>query len=369
MPASRHIFLQLSLVMAGVVLITGCGGGGGSDSASATPALAPAPTPAATVPVPVAPPAVSAVKADPENASLVVAALDANYVAGIEEATTFQLLNQERSRCGFGKLTQNAALDKAALAHASWVNQNALVSHIETKGTPGFTGEQVFDRVVAAGYANTTIDMAHEEGTVESGNAVAKTGVGTRGMRRLLSGPYHANGLLGSSRDVGVAAVLSDVGTTKWAGLWLKLSSTVNAGPQLIAGTDVVTYPCDGTTGTAFALTNETPNPVPGRDLLAKPLGQPVMVRLRDGHQLTIASARMTEVATGVEIPMRPPITSANDPTSPCRVGCFQSNEGYVIPDVSLKATTAYRVAISGTNDGKAFSRTFTFTTGVSSNP
>lgn len=367
MKTNRHNFSQLFLILSCTLILCGCGGGGGSGTAAITPTSVAAV--AAVTPIVAPTPPTPAPVTDPENASLVVAVADANYAIDSEEAAAFQLLNQERFRCGFGKVTQQATLDQASFAHASWTNQNAVVSHIETQGTPGFTGEQVLDRVVARGYPATSVELVHEEGTVESGAAVAKAGSGTRGLRRLLSGPYHANGLLGSSRDVGVSALLSNVGTVKWAGLWLTLASTSLVGPQLLAGTDVATYPCAGTTGTAFALTNESPSPVPGRDLAANPLGQPVMVRLRNGHRLTITSAKMTLAATGVDVPMRTPVTSANDPVSPCSVGCFQSNEGYVIPDVSLKASTVYQVAISGTNNEKPFSRSFTFTTGESSNP
>ena len=109
------------------------------------------------------------------------------------------------------------------------------------------------------------------------------------------------------------------------------------AGPQLLGSSDVKTYPCDCATGINRQLTNETPNPVPGRDLKTSPLGSIVYVAVREGILLGITRAVMARATTGQAVVLRTPVTTANDPYGPC---------------------------ISVTNDATPVSRNFVFTTG-----
>ncbi|WP_228768052.1 VCBS domain-containing protein [Limnohabitans sp. DM1] len=58
-----------------------------------------------------------------------------------EKVAVFNRLNDDRALCGFGRMTQNALLDKAAQAHADYLAINKLEnSHYETLGTPGYVG-------------------------------------------------------------------------------------------------------------------------------------------------------------------------------------------------------------------------------------
>jgi hypothetical protein len=181
-------------------------------------------------------------------------------------------------------------------------------------------------------------------------------------------------GMLGEFRDVGItvrtsavsgADITAPAGSAPRTFLWANLGWTSSSSPQLLSSTDVTTYPCQGTSGTAYRLTNETPNPVPGRDLLANPLGQPVFIMGRVGNTIAITSAQMTQVSNGALVGLRAPITSTNDPAGPCARGCYLSHMAYVIPDGALLPNTQYQVNISGTNNGVAFTRSFTFTTGA----
>src|SRR5690606_14608806 len=78
-------------------------------------------------------------------------------------------------------------------------------------------------------------------------------------------------------------------------------------------GAAVLTYPCEGTTGTAYQLKNEQPNPVPGRDLSTAPVGQPIVVAVRVGQLITISSAAMVKKSDGSPVFLRAPIVRAND--------------------------------------------------------
>lgn len=111
-------------------------------------------------------------------------------------------------------------------------------------------------------------------------------------------------------------------------------------------------------------LDNETPNPVLGRDLATNPLGSSVYIAVHEGQTLAITSASMIKVTTGASVALRPAVTSANDPYAPCASGCYKSHEAYIAADAPLDANAQYQVTVNGTNDGTAFSRTFSFTTG-----
>jgi uncharacterized protein YkwD len=333
-------------------------GGGGSDSSTA---------PAANVPVTQPSNPVSPAN---ENSTLVTQIPATTYAAGSEEKLAFELWNRERSHCGFGLLTQNTLLDRSAAAHTAWGNKNKAVGHGEEPATPGFTGATPFDRMVAAGYPTTFDGNASEVGSLIRNEHLA--GFGVASIHGLLSAPYHGIAMLGSLRDAGlsVQSYAASPTDTVLTGFYANMSTPGGAvpvngtGKQYIAGGDVATYPCEGTADTRFELRNESPEPVPGRDLSTNPLGHPVYVMLRDGHKLTITKAAMTENATGVSIALRAPVTGENDIYGGCLLGCFLTNQGYVIPDAPLKANTKYHVTISGGNNGVAFTRDFTFATG-----
>ncbi len=288
------------------------------------------------------------------------------YARGSEELAAFNLLNAERDRCGFGTLAQNALLDVAAIGHADYQNLNQLFTHVQDAvAYPlGFTGELPADRVVAAGYADAG---AVTDEMVRFSGATQKSGLGTKGVRDLLSAPYHLRGLMDGYRDVGVAVRSSqDVGSSaKLTYLQMNAAYKASAGPQLLSADAVNTYPCNGTTGVNRQLRNETPSPVPGRDLAVNPLGAIVLVAVREGNTLLIDTAVMTEVQTGRNVTLRPPITAANDPYRNCQEGCFQPHQAYLAADAPQSASAAYRVALTGSNNGVPFSRVFTFRTGT----
>ena len=322
--------------LSGVALaaLASCGGGGG-DPAPSTPQAA------------------------------AVSAFPVTYAAGSEDLAAFNLLNLEREHCGFGNLTQNAQLDAAARAHADYQIFNNLISHVEVAGNPnGFTGVLPSDRIAAAGYAGAgavTDEIAGFIGTTQ------KTGLGEQALRNLLNAPYHLQGLMSGFRDVGLSVRSGlDTGTGS-ATVILQIDAAFkkSVGPQLLAATAVHTYPCEGTSGVNRRLTNEEPNPVPGRNLSTTPLGSSIYVAVRVGNVLNISSASMIQIGTGQSVTLRAPITAANDPYGPCAAGCFQPHQAYVVADAPLLASTPYQVSINGTNNGIAFTRSFTFTTGI----
>ena len=338
---------QLAPVLVLTALLSACGGGSDVD-----PALPPPAGQAAST-----------------NPSIVTAmATPPTYSPNSEELAAYQLLNAERGRCGFGLLASSAPLDSAARAHADYQIINSLNSHLEDAGRfpEGFTGTTPAARVRAQGYTDLG-GVTDEFAFFTSSDAMLpKRGIGVLGIRALLNAPYHLNGLMSGFRDVGVAVRSRDDTGKGQPGVFVQINAafTASAGPQLLGRSDVQTYPCEGTGSVNPQLSNETPNPVPGRDLRTTPLGSTVYIAVREGNRLAITRAAMTQAATGESVLLRTPITSANDPYGPCLTGCFGPHQAYVVPDAPLRPETAYTVMLSGTNNGMAFSRNFTFSTG-----
>jgi hypothetical protein len=84
-----------------------------------------------------------------------------------------------------------------------------------------------------------------------------------------------------------------------------------------------------------------------------------VYIAARVGSALAVNAATVTDARTGVAVPLRPVVTATSDPQ-----GEYGSSEAYVVADAPLAPNTPYQVNISGTNNGAAFDRSFTFTTG-----
>ena len=321
-----------------VSLLAACGGG--SDSAA---------QPAASTPVAAPPDVVSA------------------YPVGSEELAVYTLLNAERNRCGFGLLAANTQIDAAAKAHADYQLINSRNSHLEDPSvTEGFTGTDPETRIRAQGY--TSVGGVTDEYAFFTSSSPIRSarGLGELAIRSLLNAPYHLNGLMTGFRDVGIAVrSTADIGKgANGAFVQINAAYKASAGLQLLAAADVKTYPCDGATGISRLLSNESPNPVPGRDLNANPLGSAVYIAVREGNRLAITTASITEGATGQNVILRVPVTSSNDPYGPCSTGCFKANQAYIVADAPLRPDNAYIVRITGTNNGAAFNRTFTFVTG-----
>lgn len=330
----------IPLVAALTGVLTACGGGGGGGD---TNAAAPAPS-AVTAP-----------------SSLVTQVPQASYAAGSEELAAYNAVNTERERCGFGKLAQQAPIDAAARDHSLWRLTNNVVGHFQDPVAypNGYTGRTPTDRLAHRGYADARVTEA-----TAARLPVAKAGMGKLLAMNLLSAPYHAMALLDGYRDVGVAVVSDlDAGSTAVTGAYVSvqfnLASKVAAGFQQLAGDAVATYPCEGTPDVPYALVGESPNPVPGRDLSAQPVGHPLIIKVRDGQVLAVQSVQLVNAATQASVALRPVVTQANDANKQI----VTPSVAFVLPESPLAPSTTYRATVSGTNNGVPFSRSFSFTT------
>jgi hypothetical protein len=283
------------------------------------------------------------------------------YALGTEERLVHLFLNAERIRCGFGPLRQDALLDAAASAHAKWGVLNQQLTHTESFSTHpnGFTGATLIQRAQYQGYQSQTL------GEVLSGftNMPANASEGIASMRMLLNAPYHMVPMTGPFRDMGVSIKrISDVGKTAGFDLVMtefgvKQEDTY----QDLPAEGVFSYPCEGSTGVAYSLSNEDPNPVPGRNLATDPLGTSIIFRVRRGQALSIDAISVVETASGTAVKLRP-LVGANGAADVHAI--FDGSVAYVAADQAMKPNTRYTVNAKGSNDGTPFTQQFNFSTG-----
>ncbi|CAN7774706.1 CAP domain-containing protein [Variovorax sp. LjRoot290] len=386
----KKVLSPIVLALATLALVACGGGGGGGDFAgvpiAATP-TAPAGDPAGTPQQPQNPNGEQpAVPPEPTSgdSTLVTSINAASYTGGSEELAAFTQLNAERQKCGFGLLQQSTQLDTAATGHANYLLRNNMAGHFQNPADPFFTGNNALDRANAAGYSPALVLDDNSDTTGAGANVI--TGRGLEALRGLLSAPYHSLSLLSPELDVGISIMSSDTtGTTGTHGprsiSQFNLALAAGSSSQKPNSAAVQTFPCQGTVGTAHTLRNESPNPIPGRDLNALPIGQPIMVAVRPGQGIAISSASLKVKSSGAVVALRPVMTKQNDPN-----GMLNPSQAVLMPDAPLAPNTEYEVSLVGNNttltfDGTnwnstgtnpaitsnstgAFSKTFTFTTG-----
>lgn len=369
----KNQLLNFSPLLLSLVALTACGGGGGggtpanttSGSYSATCSDGSTKTSS-----------ISQADADtqcPTNTnsttSIVTTIQASTYPANSEELAAFNLLNQERAFCGFGKLEQDTRLDQSAWNHAKYLSTNNRNSHYEDDASlPGYTGYAPSDRIKAVGFIAQSSYAGTGEGITTKPITTNITGAGIWTTRGLMSAPYHLKSMFRGYRNVGIDIALTSehlAGGEAAIGVF-NYGTLASSSIQLPSSTEILTYPCEGHTGANYKMAQgETPSPVPGRNFGVNPIGTPILVNVRYGNTLTLTSATLTKVTTSASIPLRTPLsTKATD----INASYMHSNEGFIIPDVALEPNTRYRAVINGTNNGVAFTKDFTFTTGSGGN-
>lgn len=290
------------------------------------------------------------------STSLQTSVTAATYAATSAEASAYKVLNQERLRCGVGLLAQNSSLDTAAAGQTNYQVLRQLEgtfgSHNQAPGLFGYVAATPADRVAIAGYKGTYIgeDIAYAK--PDQANDVT----GENLVRGLLATVYHQSSVLDGFRDVGVSVGFPDKApaATRFPVLTLNLGYLTATGAQ--EPTDVVTYPCEGSTGVQPAMIGESPDPFTGLGFSAGPtVGHPILVRAPTGKVIKLTSASITAGAKTVPSVLYHVSDDKNNLLKP--------HQAFVIPREGLAVSTTYQVNVAGTVDGTAFSRSFSFTT------
>jgi hypothetical protein len=251
--------------------------------------------------------------------------------------TSLNLINMWRGWLGIAPLTISPSLQKAAEAHVEYYRLNVgdpslagMGLHYETKGKPGFTGEDFQDRADAAGYKGWVNENAGLSGSMVSST---KWFIGTIGHRLTLLDPRYT--------EVGLAAVnqgdtrfeIIDLGAPKWDDM---------AEPTWAA------WPPAGATGVGLSFDGEAPNPFPSASY---PVGYPITLKYFGPGELSLASATLS--VNGAAIPSFAEIGT----------GWLSRQTIELCAQAPLTPDTTYTVHIEGTANGQPFTKDWSFTT------
>lgn len=319
---------RFKLVLAAAALsaiLAACGGGGGSSNSGSSDNNSSGSTSGATA-------------GDQTTAT---------YASGSIEAATFTMLNQERTTCGLPAFVQNTFLDKAVVNHANYEMANSVTTDTEDSSKTGYTGVSYQTRAVAAGYP-TGIAVGGEATGFYTAATLTNDQYGQRYILGLLSGVYHVGGLMMAATDVGIGSVSEQF--NGFPELWAAITF---GNPKAVVTNGPLTFPCEGVTGVAYAGTAETPTP----PNTSGTWGTPVAVFGNTTDTITLTSGTMTDTS-GNTITLQL-LDSANDPNK--ELPAYMAS---AYPASALSPNTKYTVSITGTYNGAAFSRSFSFTTG-----
>lgn len=249
-------------------------------------------------------------------------------------------INYRRAQIGVPTVTQNAQIDNAALGHSEYLRINNLMSHDQEPGRQGFTGAKLEDRLNAAGY---TLDRARgfAYGEVISGSS---NGSGVFMSEELITAIYHRFVIFEPMfRELGTGAA----STASYHYFTADFASRNGYGPGIARGS-IVTWPFNGQTGVApnFFSDTEEPDPVPDRN----EVGYPISVHTNLDSALAVGSFTVRPRG-GADLQVLR-VDPLGEPTA-----------ASIVPLLPLRAATTYEVNFTGTVNGAAVARAWSFTT------
>ncbi|URI06503.1 hypothetical protein MW290_11340 [Aquincola tertiaricarbonis] len=328
--------------------LTACGGGGGGGgSSSAVPTGGSATVPADGSSTPNAPaPAVAATPVTDVPAP--------TYASASVEAGVFRVLNDERSRCGFGEVAQNPQLDTAAGWHSAYLQTQWLAGvpasgHLQESGRGNFTAATHEERASRAGYTGAVdkcLAFHFLAPSQDTGNAVVRT---------MLASVYHQMCMLDGNRDAGASVARVPMAVPLDILTWMTGTAP---GVPLQDNSEVITYPCEGTTGVQPVKPGENPDPFNGLGL-EPVLGHPIYVSAPAGQTLRLTAATVIDV-NGASWPVAL-YHAEQDPQQK-----LTASQAFVVPRTPLAEGSRYSVQVQYTSNGVPFSRQFSFSTGRS---
>jgi uncharacterized protein YkwD len=251
--------------------------------------------------------------------------------------------NYRRQQVGLAPFQRNANIDAAALGHSNYQRINNVITHVQTPGKPGFTGAQVNDRLIAAGYTLPKDDYAFGE-VISSTSSTS----GFNAAEDLIAAIYHRFLIFEPMfKDAGSGAATASGGSTYFTTNF----ATIGLNGGLKSGT-VVTYPYAGQQRVPpnFFSDNESPDPVPSRN----EVGYPISIHGNIVSTLVTASFTIRPHG-GDPLPVQV-LTNAVDSHTPASAAA-------IIPLSRLAGATTYDVSFTGSIDGVPLTRAWSFTT------
>lgn len=315
--------------------IAGCGGGGSSSRDDGAPEelLENSEPPPVLAPVVITPPT-------------------SNYADNRAEA--FSYLNAQRLAGGVGAVLQSTTLDTASSGHSGYLAQNNTTGSAEVIGKPGFTGETVVDRTVAAGWEAGAKHLSEQ---ILGGSATPKDAV-----IAMLSTVYDRAELLDHrAAEVGMSLAapanqfVSMLGVQKTGAL----QGFVFADPVGVTPS-VSVYPVPGGVDAPLTMVNSTPYPLVQPWDAANPPGFPVSIQFDAEAEFTITGFTLVDLASGQAV-AGTVLTKDNDMWLSSAYRQF----AYFVPAKALTASRSYDATVAASVFGKAFTKTWRFSTAV----
>jgi Flp pilus assembly protein TadD len=257
-----------------------------------------------------------------------------------EQQGALDALNAVRAKAHLSPVHLDDRITQGATAHAYWWLFNlsnpavkGLGIHREVPNTPGFTGVTMRDRSTRFGYPQASMaeDITHR-------------GVPAAAISDWVDSVYHRFPLMIPTLDA--------VGFGEAVGGGLPID-VLDMGYLNESGdtTQTVPFPADGQAAVPVAfLGNELPDPVPpgGR----YPTGYPVTLNFNTFASIRISASEVRSNATGAVLDSYIlPATAADE------------NVLTILPKAPLAPKSGYHVHVTGTIDGVAFTRDWSFTT------
>ena len=254
-------------------------------------------------------------------------------------------INYRRAQTGLAGLSRSSKLDAAAQGHSDYLRLNNTVSHSQSAGQPGFTGATPGDRIGNAGYS-----LARPYAYGEVISAAANTS-GFYQAEELITAIYHRFVIFEPLfRDIGTGAATNG-GANAYVYFTADMATSGGYGASVGKG-NVALYPFSGQTRVPvnFFSDTESPDPVPGQN----EVGYPISVHADLGATLSVSSFTVRPHG-GTALAVRL-LSKAGDADTPASAAA-------IIPLAPLAAATTYDVSFSGSVDGAAVSRTWSFAT------
>lgn len=317
------LYRKLPVLLVAALLSACGGGGGGSSSTPSTP----------TTPV-----------TPPQTSTCVTSTPGVPVATGDTAKDGFNWFNYRRAAIGLTMLSCNQMLMTAAAGHSNYLMLNNVVSHDQVSGNPGFTGLHVSDRMAAAGYI---LNAPYAYGEVIS--AVSDRS-GSTHAEELIAAIYHRFIIFEPKfKEMGSGAATRSDGYTYFT---TDMAATNGLAAGLGLG-KIVVYPYDGQTSipTSFDSDTESPDPVPNQNTV----GYPVSVHADITATITVTSFTI-KPHSGLQMSTRVVSNTDEDPAG-------RLHAVAIVPLAVLSPGTTYDVSFSGTVDGTAVTKNWSFTT------
>jgi hypothetical protein len=260
---------------------------------------------------------------------VLAAAVAAGAASAATPASVIEKLNAQRTQNGLPALVENERWSAACAAHVDYLRRTHDLTHIETKGRPGYT----------------------KDGAWAAVNSVLALGKTWARGNPWENGPTHVMQVLAPQlRSTGVYDGNGYSCAITWPGYRVGTKNVLYS------------YPGDGTSGWRTAETARE-GPYTAGEAVGLPQGTRtglILLVFADGPW---ARSRKMHITSAELIGPRGPVEVRTADNRSPRVGPYMTAGGVVIPVKPLQRGALYRASVKMTSSGVTLTRSWSFTT------